>query len=171
MKSFAMLMVKSKTSFGWNLKLGLQMKLNPSVSRRSRISSRSDFIHCKWIYSVRRTDSDKKDQVDDLVFFWLRRPDLNQRPSGYEFSIFLCKALFIKFFSWFDLHIDLHIITPKQFPCSALSSEQGYWFVIRYNTKYKRDDFIVIPICMNIHQTLGLDWTRQDQPSPGGWHL
>ena len=35
--------------------------------------------------------------------------DLNQRPSGYEVSIFCLKVLFFNGFSRFDLHVDLHV--------------------------------------------------------------
>ena len=42
---------------GWNLQPSASDEIKSApFSRRSRISSRSDFIHCKWIYPVRRTD-------------------------------------------------------------------------------------------------------------------
>ena len=49
--------------------LRLQMKSNPSLIRQSRISSRSDFIHQRWIYPVRMTDLIEKTTSEEVVFF------------------------------------------------------------------------------------------------------
>ena len=47
-----------------------QMKLNPShLSRRSRISSRSDFTHHRWIYPARKDGFNWKTDKSKLVGF------------------------------------------------------------------------------------------------------
>ena len=51
------------------MKSASQMKLNPSYFRRSRISSRSDFICRRQIYPVRMTDLVEKSTCKRKCFF------------------------------------------------------------------------------------------------------
>ena len=67
--------MKSLLTQGWN-QLTLmkssalpQMKLNPSFSRRSRISSQRDFIHRRRIYPVRKDGFSWKKHLQTQVLF------------------------------------------------------------------------------------------------------
>ena len=56
---------------GWNLRLKPQMKLNPPPSTAARlISSRSDFIHRRWISSANGGFNWKKHVLSQVLFWW-----------------------------------------------------------------------------------------------------
>ena len=82
--------------------LRLQMKSNPpTLTLRSKISSRSDFIHLRWIYSAEADLVEKSTSALQMCFFLYK---------GYEKDIF---AFYIKVSNSRNILFFLQLYTPN----------------------------------------------------------
>ena len=108
-----------------------QMKLNPPIlSRRSRISSRSDFIHRRWIYSAIGGFSWKKHLPKQVLFSELVGQNCNSVKS---------RILCLRFINTEIIPLNTVLVNRflKSF-CKIIETMSYYFLYLMYKYRLKR---------------------------------
>ena len=125
--------------------LRLQMKLNPPPpSRRSRISSRSDFIHRRWISSANGGFNWKKQIAFAICFFWQGQKDSNPRHPVLETGVLPTELYPYTTDIWYHIseHLSRGFSKKTEFYCKFMTWKSQCWHV--FHAGFSLDKHLVI---------------------------